>query len=146
MLSDYLSNERIQVCDRLDDWQHAIALAGEPLLREGVITRRYINEIIAEHHRTGPYYVLAPGVAMPHSRPENGSLGIGLSLLIVKEGVAFGSDGNDPVRVIFLLAAKDADSHISLISSLAELLDDEDNIAQLSGGDPAILQSLISRY
>ncbi|MBS0907965.1 PTS sugar transporter subunit IIA [Tatumella sp. JGM118] len=146
MLSDYLNNDRIRVCDRLDNWQQAIELAGEPLLREGVISRRYIEEIIAEHRRTGPYYVLAPGVAMPHSRPENGSHGIGLSLLVVKDGVAFGSDGNDPVRLIFLLAAKDADSHISLISSLAELLDDEDNIALLASGDPAVLHSLIRRY
>lgn len=146
MLSDYLNNDRISVCDRLDNWQQAVEMAGEPLLRAGIISHRYIEEIIAEHQRTGPYYVLAPGVAMPHSRPENGSLGIGLSLLIVKDGVAFGSDDNDPVRVIFLLAAKDADSHISLISSLAELLDDEDNIAQLASGDPAILHSLISRY
>ncbi len=146
MLSDYLTDKHIQLYDEVTDWKQALEIAGKPLLDEGVITRRYIDEIIAEHARTGPYYVLAPGVAMPHSRPENGSNGIGLSLLVIRQGVSFGSIDNDPVRVIFFLAAKDSDSHISLISSLAELLDDEENIAQIATGDSAIIHSLINRF
>ena len=146
MLADYLNDQNIHICDSVDNWQQAITLSGNPLLTQGIITQRYIDEIIAEHGRTGPYYVLAPGVAMPHSRPENGSVGVGLSLLIVKQGVDFGSSDNDPVKVIFFLAAKDADSHISLISSLAELLDEEENIGLLATGNSETIHELINRY
>ncbi|GAA0477168.1 MULTISPECIES: PTS sugar transporter subunit IIA [Tatumella] len=146
MLTDYLTKERIHICDTVADWQQAVTLSADPLLKQGVISQRYIDEIIAEHGRTGPYYVLAPGVAMPHSRPENGSNGIGLSLLVIRQGINFGSEDNDPVKVIFFLAAKDADSHIALISSLAELLDDEENIALLATGNRDTIDTIIQRY
>ncbi|HDR2712243.1 TPA: PTS sugar transporter subunit IIA, partial [Enterobacter asburiae] len=82
-------------------------------------------------HTLGPYYVLAPGLAMPHARPEEGAKGLGLSLLKLKQGVSFGAGEFDPVDVIIMLAAPDKHSHIEMISALAELFSSDEDMEKL---------------
>lgn len=93
----------------------------QTLLDAGVIAPEYITAIVQQHQKLGPYYVLAPGLAMPHARPEEGAKGLGLSLLKLQRGVSFGADEFDPVDIIIMLAAPDKHSHIEMISALAEL-------------------------
>ncbi len=73
----------------------------------------------------------APGLAMPHARPEEGAKGLGLSLLKLEEGVSFHTEEFDPVDVIILLAAPDKHSHIEMISALAELFSSEKDLHEL---------------
>jgi len=68
---------------------------------------------------------------MPHARPEEGAKGLGLSLLKLEEGVAFGAEEFDPVDVIVMLAAPDKHSHIEMISALAELFSSEEEMGKL---------------
>jgi PTS system ascorbate-specific IIA component len=75
----------------------------------------------------GPYAVLAPGVAMPHARPEDGAREAGLSIVILSEGVNFGSP-NDPVYLVIGFAAKDKTSHLKILQELALLLSEPDII------------------
>ncbi len=76
-------------------------------------------------------YVLAPGLAMPHARPEEGVLRNGLSLLHITEGVAFGSTENDPVYVVIILCARSGDEHITMIGELAEIFSDQQKLTRL---------------
>lgn len=131
MLKNMLSASRILLLDEVKDWQQAIKVVAQPLLEAGVITQLYVEEIERQHHELGPFYVLAPGLAMPHARPENGAKALGLALLKLKRGVRFDSEENDPVDLIFMLSAPDADSHIGLISELAELFSCEADMARL---------------
>ena len=128
MLSNWLKKENINIVSNVTDWQEAIKKSAAPLLKQGIIEDRYITAIFDMHEKVGPYYVLAPGIAMPHSRPEDGAKDVGLSLLLIKEGVRFYSDGNDPVKIVVMLAAKDSDSHIAALSALSELLGEEEDI------------------
>ena len=41
----------------------------------------YVDGIIASVKELGPYIVIADGIAMPHTRPEQGAIGIGCSLI-----------------------------------------------------------------
>ncbi len=75
--------------------------------------------------------MLAPGLAMPHARPEEGAKGLGLSLLKLKQGVSFGAGEFDPVDVIIMLAAPDKHSHIEMISALAELFSSDEEMEKL---------------
>jgi PTS system IIA component len=75
--------------------------------------------------------VLAPGLAMPHARPEQGARKNGLSLLHVKQGVNFAADENDPVFVVIMLCALSGDDHIQMITALAEVFSDESRLQQL---------------
>nr|WP_205246212.1 PTS sugar transporter subunit IIA [Enterobacter sp. Acro-832] len=117
--------------ESVEDWPQALELCAKPLLDLQVIEPEYVTAIIQQHHTLGPYYVLAPGLAMPHARPEEGAKGLGLSLLKLKQGVSFGAGEFDPVDVIIMLAAPDKNSHIEMISSLAELFSNDTDMAEL---------------
>lgn len=50
---------------------------------------------------------------------------------MLKEGVNFGSEGNDPVRLLVTLAASDSNSHVETIARLAELFMNEEDVAAI---------------
>ncbi|MGV3346478.1 PTS sugar transporter subunit IIA [Enterobacteriaceae bacterium LUAb1] len=145
MLTNWLTPEKISVIDNVSDWQQAIHLSAAPLLADKAITPAYIDAIIAAHLDIGPYYVLAPGLAMPHARPEQGVQKNGLSLLHVRNGVNFNSEGNDPIKVIIMLCALSGNEHIAMITELARLFSDEQSLQQLlNASTPSAIQAAIN--
>lgn len=130
-LAKWLNNEKVQYVERVADWQEAIAIAGRPLLSEGAISQDYIDAIIRQKEEIGPFFVIAPQIAMPHARPEEGAHKLGLSIVLLGTPVNFDSEENDPVKAVFMFAAPDSNSHIEMISQLAEVLSDENIMAQL---------------
>ena len=107
MLKKWIYDTTIILQDSVESWPQALELCAKPLLDLQVIAPEYVTAIIEQHQTLGPYYVLAPGLAMPHARPEEGAKGLGLSLLKLKQGVSFGAGEFDPVDVIVMLAAPD---------------------------------------
>ena len=131
MLKKWIYDTTITLQDSVENWPQALELCAKPLLDMQVIEPEYVTAIIQQHHTLGPYHVLAPGLAMPHARPEEGAKGLELSLLKLKQGVSFGAGEFDPVDVIIMLAAPDKNSHIEMISSLAELFSSDADMAEL---------------
>lgn len=131
MLNTWLSDATIALRQNVETWQQALDICARPLLEAGVIKPEYVKAIMEQHHRLGAYYVLAPGLAMPHARPEEGAKGLGLSLLKLEQGVAFGAEEFDPVDIIIMLAAPDKHSHIEMISALAELFSSDEDMNKL---------------
>ena len=131
MLKKWIYDTTITLQESVEDWLQALEWCAKPLLDLQVIEPEYVTAIIQQHHTLGPYYVLAPGLAMPHARPEEGAKGLGLSLLKLKQGVSFGAGEFDPVDVIIMLAAPDKNSHIEMISSLAELFSSDTDMDEL---------------
>ncbi|UYK97330.1 PTS sugar transporter subunit IIA [Pantoea stewartii] len=125
-LTQWLSAEKIQYIERVSDWKEAIQVTGNPLCREGAISQDYIDTIVRLKEETGPYFVIAPRIAMPHARPEQGAKKLGLSVVKLATPVNFDADENDPVDILFMFSAPDSNSHIEMISQLAEVLTDED--------------------
>jgi len=130
-LGKWLNTEKIQYVESVDDWREALLIAGRPLLSEGAISQDYIDAIIRQKEEIGPYFVIAPQIAMPHARPEQGANKLGLSIVLLGNAVKFDSEDNDPVNAIFMFAAPDSNSHIEMISQLAEVLSDENTMEQL---------------
>lgn len=128
MLAKWLTPQTVNIVESVDDWKQAIQLCAQPLLENNTITADYIQAIFKLHESIGPYYVLAPGIAMPHARPEQGVNQLGLSMLVVKQGVKFNSEDNDPVYLITLLAANDSTSHIEMLTQLATLFGETNDI------------------
>lgn len=131
MLKKWIHDATITLEESVENWPQALELCARPLLEMNVISPEYVTAIVEQHHKLGPYYVLAPGLAMPHARPEEGAKRLGLSLLKLKQGVAFGAGEFDPVDIIIMLAAPDKHSHIEMISALAELFSSDDDLAEL---------------
>jgi PTS system ascorbate-specific IIA component len=110
------------------DWRECFQLAGNALVASRRVTESYIEEMIQAFEELGPYMVIAPGIALAHARPSAAVLETGLSIVTLKEPVAFGSANNDPVRLVIGLAAVDHDSHIDLMAALSELLMNETKV------------------
>jgi len=131
MITTWLPAENIQIVDSVNDWKQAIRLSAQPLLAKETMTEAYIDAIFNSHQELGPYYVLAPGLAMPQARPEQGAIKNGLSLLHIKQGVSFDAEENDPVYVVIMLCALSGDEHINMITALADIFSDDERLSAL---------------
>ncbi|VEI48224.1 PTS system enzyme II-A permease [Actinobacillus equuli] len=67
-----IENNSILLNQSAADWKAAIKLGTDVLEKSGAIEPRYYTSIIENIEKMGPYIILAPGLAMPHSRPEEG--------------------------------------------------------------------------
>ncbi len=131
MLYDLIDHDLIDVAEtRHYTWKEAVVTTTQYLEQKGYVTPDYADAIIQSTIDNGPYYVLCPGIAMPHARPEAGVIKTGLGIHIFPEAVDFGSEMG-PANILFTLAATDSDTHIEVIQSLSEILSDEENIEQL---------------
>jgi len=131
MITTWLPAENIQIVDSVSDWKQAIRLSAQPLLAKETMTEAYIDAIFNSHQELGPYYVLAPGLAMPHARPEQGAIKNGLSLLHIKQGVSFDAEENDPIYVVIMLCALSGNEHINMITALADIFSDDERLSAL---------------
>ena len=84
--------------------------------------------MIESIEKIGFYVILRENLAMPHARPEDGTLGTGVSLLKLNEPVYY---GESKVQLIFVLATKDANSHLETLMQLMELFQDDESIEKL---------------
>lgn len=127
-----LSHPRLAQARRsATDWQQAVQIALAPLLGTGRITHRYCQGVIDNTLEWGPYYVVAPGIALPHARPEQGVLANGIAITTLEEPVRFGHEDCDPVWLLIALSAADANTHLATIQRISALLADEQLLVQL---------------
>lgn len=129
-LIDYFPDGAISIKNAAVNWQQAIDYSMEVLLQKGYVTSSYIDAIKTTTRETGPYYILAPFVAMPHARPECGAIKTGLSLTLLKNTVEFG-ENKEPVKLLIGLSAADSDEHIGAIQALSEMFCEESQIEAL---------------
>ncbi|MDC5818981.1 PTS sugar transporter subunit IIA [Vibrio europaeus] len=131
MLSELITSDVIRVHAEASDWKDAVQKSCQALLDNGAVEPSYVEAIFRSHQELGPYYVVGPGMAMPHARPEDGVNRLSLAITVIQNGVNFDSEGNDPVKMLVTLAATDSDSHVGAISKLAELFMNEEHVEQI---------------
>jgi PTS system ascorbate-specific IIA component len=96
---------------------------------------------VLESH--GPYFVIAPGIALAHAKPSDAVISTGLSLVTLAEPIVFGNVANDPVRLVIGLCAVDHDSHIEMLSDLSAMLSDNETVnILLNAGDTEQIRSI----
>lgn len=131
MLYDLIDTDLVDVIDSgTYTWQEAVRETTRYLENKGYVNNNYADAIIESTINNGPYYVLCPGLAMPHARPETGVLKTGIGIHIFPTPIDFNSDLG-PANVVITLAAKDADTHIEVIQCLSEMFSEEENIEKL---------------
>lgn len=107
-----IEHNSIRLQQEAATWQEAIQVACAPLIASGAIEATYVDSIIASTLQHGPYYILMDGMAMPHSRPEDGVIKDSFSLVTLTKPVVF-PDGRE-VSVLITLAATSSDIHTSV--------------------------------
>ena len=146
MLSEVLKPELIRLQVLVKDWEDAIRVGGDLLVREGLCEPRYVEAMVQAVRDLGPYMVLAPGIALAHARPQDGMLQVGMSLVTLAKPVEFGSEANDPVELLIAFGGVDKEKHVGLLQELSQLLVEESNQHKLktAGSVQEVLQILNS--
>ena len=127
-----LSRGAIRLQAVADDWRQAVKVGTDLLVKAGTVEPRYYDEIVRSVEDLGPYFLLAPGLAMPHARPEQGVLETSFALVTLATPVCFGDPDNDPVDVLLTMAARDAETqNKTAIVQVADLFDSKQAVAAL---------------
>lgn len=127
MLRSAFGANSIAIAHERIDWVGAVTQAVELLQLDNRVGIAYLDEVLAANQELGPYFVVAPGIAIVHSKPSSSVNEIGFALLRLNHSVASGSH-NDPVSLVFAFCATDAASHLELLAEFAILLSSEGNV------------------
>ncbi|KAB5608539.1 PTS sugar transporter subunit IIA [Bifidobacterium jacchi] len=145
-IDGFLPDEAFLLDVPASDWKDAIRLAGEGLVAGGFTTPAYTDQMIETVEKMGPYIVIAPGLALAHSRPSDAVLKTGLSWVRLSAPVEFGSKKNDPVSLVIGLAGRDENEHIGVMSAIAGALVNPKKTAELaSAATPEAIRDILKR-
>lgn len=131
MLKEVLTEENVQINAEVDDWEEAIRLGGNLLMKSGGIGSSYIDKMVNIVKDIGPYIVIAPGIALAHARPEDGAKSTCFSLITLKNPVEFGHPENDPVNILITFASIDSSSHLNALGEILEIISKKDYVDRL---------------
>lgn len=121
-IDELLPDNAVQLDVPAENWRQAIRLAGAGLVAGGFTTDAYTEAMIQTVEKMGPYIVIAPGLALAHSRPSQEVKRTGLSWVRLSNPVEFGNAANDPVTLVIGLAGHDENEHIGAMAAIAASL------------------------
>ncbi|QEH49821.1 PTS sugar transporter subunit IIA [Aggregatibacter actinomycetemcomitans] len=116
-----IENNSIILNQSASNWEEAIKIGTDLLVASGAIEPRYYDNIVKNIKKLGPYIVLAPGLAMPHARPEEGVIKTAFGLTTLNVPVDL--DG-ESISVLLTLAGSDSNSHMEGIMEITQIFDD----------------------
>lgn len=131
MIANLFAPGAIEVAESSPSFAAAIADSAGLLVRAGHATSGYVTEVLENLANLGPYFVVAPSIAIAHAKPSAAVLSAGLALLKLEQGVESGNNENDPVRLVFSLCTPSADEHIDLLAQFARVMSAPDVVNRL---------------
>lgn len=132
-----LSKDRIFLQASAVNKADAIRKAGELLVTTGCVLPEYVEGMLTREQSMSTS--LGNGVAIPHGIYENRDhiLKTGISVLQLTDGVDW--DEDEKVFMVIGIAAS-SDEHVGVLSSLADVIDNEENLAELlKTNDPDVV-------
>ncbi|HFI0041752.1 TPA: BglG family transcription antiterminator [Streptococcus suis] len=127
-LLELLSEKTIQITGNYSSYEDLLAIAAQPLLDNGTITKDYL-EAVKQEYRNGSTMMITDSFCMPHTHASAGALGVGMSLVILKEPVGL-FDGQK-VEFVLMLAAQNDNRHLFAMGQLLRLLGNSKFLEQL---------------
>ena len=133
MLREFVELKHYKFAEEAADWREAIRMSCESLEADGTVEGNYKEDIIECVEKYGPYIVIMPEVAMPHS--QEGARGVhktAIAFMKLEKPVSF--DPEDPdkdARLFFTLASCNPDQHLQNMTKLSELLMNETVVQKL---------------
>lgn len=123
-----ISKNRISLQVNAVDKADAIRKAGELLVESGCVLPPYVDGMLAREQSMSTS--LGNGVAIPHGVHANRDdiLQTGISVVRLVNGVEW--EEGDKVSLVIGIAAV-GDEHVEVLSKLADVIEDENNLAEL---------------
>lgn len=139
MLKEFVEKNHYKFVESAADWKEAICMSCEPLEADGTVEENYKYEIIRCVEKYGPYIVIMPMVAMPHS--QQGADGVrktAISFMKLKKPVSF-ETGNPEMnaQLFFTLASCNPEQHLANMSKLSDMLINEALVEELKKAETA---------
>lgn len=128
MSKSVLSKENILLNQSVDTKEEAIRLTGSILVKEQYVDSNYIEKMMERENLTSTY--MGNFVAIPHGTEDAKQFvkESGISFVQVPKGVDFGSE--NIVKLLIGIAGKN-DEHLDILSKIAIVCSEEDNIEKL---------------
>lgn len=121
-----IDNQSISLQAEANNWEEAIKIGTDMLIKSGAIEPSYHQAIINSIKKLGPYIVIAPNFAMPHARPEDGVNRTAFALTTLTKPIYFDGE-DDPIDVLVTLAGSSSDEHMEGLMEVTQVLDDEES-------------------
>lgn len=119
--------------DGFADWKDAIRASFSKMLEKGIIEEGYVDEVLNSIVEFGPYVIIAPHVAIPHSALESNSVNeSAFSFTRFKNPVVFDeNDRSKDAKIFFSFAAKHEEDHLKSLVQLVEFLINDEVVTEL---------------
>lgn len=144
-MNTILSKKAIKIGYKAESWTDAVSEAGRLLVEAGVVEEQYIDAMIKMVEKYGTYFIVAAGVAMPHSHSSNGVLKNGVSYLRLAEPIYFPDKPDKPIELLIAVAAMGNSGHLDMMGNVAEAISSPDSLAHLMGlTDPEDIVDIIN--
>lgn len=133
LIKEIVEKNLCYFCETAASWQDSIRLSCKALENAGIVGEKYADEIINCIRENGPYIVLIPGIALPHSMENSpNAFGTAISFTKLARPVSFDDNGIEKrASVFFTLAATDDELHLKNMRKLFKMLINEDLCADL---------------
>ena len=119
-LSDFLHGENILLNQEAKTWEEAVEIAGNILVKNKITKAEYVNSMIENINKFGPYVVINDNLAIPHSQSDESVIRTGMGLVTLKKPIFFPNDNK--VQIILAFSSLDNKEHISALADLTELV------------------------
>lgn len=133
MLREFVEKKHYLFAEEAKDWEEAIRMSCKSLEADGTVEPEYADQIVECVTKYGPYIVLMPGVAMPHS--QEGAKGVhktAIGFMKLSQPVSFDPEDPDKYATLFFtLASCDSDQHMKNMVALSEMLMNDELVAEL---------------
>lgn len=126
MLKELIDKNRYSFHEGFENWEDAIMASCKPLINDGAIEEAYVDAIISNVKKYGPYIVIAPNICIPHA--QEGVVGVNetaMCFMRTKNPVHFSDDPEQDARLFFVLASTDNEVHLQNLSNMVGLIEDE---------------------
>lgn len=133
MFKEIIENGYYIFENAVGSWEEAIRKSYVPLLKKKIVEDIYVDKVIDNVKTYGPYIVLIPNVAMPHTTEgAQGCHGTAISFMKLKEPVVFDEKDSDKNAILFFsLASVNHEQHLKNIQELMDVLMNEKYVEDL---------------
>ncbi len=149
MLKEFVEKKHYKFAKNAPSWQEAIRMSCESLEADGTLEPNYKEDIINCVTKYGPYIVIMPNVAMPHSQEfAEGVHKTEIGFMKLEEAVSF-EEGNPDLdaKLFFTLASCNPEQHLENMQRLSNLMMNENVMeALLEAKTPEDLIAIQEKY
>jgi PTS system ascorbate-specific IIA component len=121
VLISYFGAGSIVAQDTSPSFADAVSQSVSLLVASGKAQLSYVDEVLESLKTLGPYFVIAPGLALAHAKPSDSVLAPGMALLKLAQPVISGS-ANDPVSLVFSMCSPNASEHMEMLADFGQIM------------------------